>query len=167
MLVCLLALLCTQDTPGSSRARRSPTVSGTLFSTVPLYQNGSIWYGLEDLSSIPSILSSTRGSQRESTLNPAPPRLSTGNAHDTCGRIRLLPAGPIASCSQSARPCFKVRRERDQGLDCVAPHSIKIQVVAPPERKCFDLDRTWKPTKRKPMCFEFHWQRSQWIHDMT
>ena len=38
MLVCLLALLCTRDTPGSSRARRRPTVSGTLFSTVLLQQ---------------------------------------------------------------------------------------------------------------------------------
>ena len=38
MLVCLPALLCTRDTPGSSRARRSPTVSGTLFSTVLLQQ---------------------------------------------------------------------------------------------------------------------------------
>ena len=43
VLVCLLALLRTQDTPGSSRARRSPTVSGTLFSTVLLQQVG--WEG--------------------------------------------------------------------------------------------------------------------------
>ena len=29
----------------------------------------------------------------------------------------------------------RVRRARDQGLDCAAPHSIKIKVVPPPERK--------------------------------
>ena len=54
-----------------------------------LHMNGSIWYGLEDLSCIPSLLPSRCGSQVESTLNPTPPRLSTGNAYE-----------------QSARPCF-------------------------------------------------------------
>lgn len=97
-----------------------------------LHQNGSIWYGLEDLSCIPSVLSSSvviKGRVR----CPVPPRLSAGNAYETCDRFRFLPSCPWHRVDSQHDNVSRVRRARDQGLDCVAPHSI--EVVAPPERR--------------------------------